>query len=75
MVPAEDIEKMAQAVLNLQLPRSADHIQSVIGNISDLLSGAANLQEDLGSLEERSRISQDLLQNAQELRLASQNTS
>ncbi|XP_067447150.1 laminin subunit beta-4 [Thunnus thynnus] len=68
MVPPEDIEKMARAVLDIQLPRSPDEILSMIKNINQMLSSATNFQEDLKNLEEHTKTAQDLLQKARELK-------
>ncbi|XP_040894125.1 laminin subunit beta-4 [Toxotes jaculatrix] len=68
MVPPEDIEKTARAVLSIQLPRSPAQIQSMISDIRDLLSNATLLQGDLNSLQEQARTARDLLQKAQELK-------
>uniref|UniRef100_A0A3Q3JWY3 Laminin, beta 4 n=1 Tax=Monopterus albus TaxID=43700 RepID=A0A3Q3JWY3_MONAL len=68
MVPSEDIEKMAQAVLDIQLPRSPDQIRSMISDITNLLSSATSFQVDPKDLEEGARTAQDLLQKARDLR-------
>lgn len=68
MVPPEDIEKMARAVLAIQLPRSPTKIQSMINDINNLLSNTMHFQNDLKNLEEHAKTAQDLLQKAQELK-------
>ncbi|KAM7415417.1 hypothetical protein PAMA_019983 [Pampus argenteus] len=68
MIPPEDIEKMARAVLDIQLPRSPDEIRSMINDINNLLSNATNFQKDLKTLEEQAKTTQDLLQKARELK-------
>uniref|UniRef100_A0A4W6C4H5 Laminin subunit beta-1 n=1 Tax=Lates calcarifer TaxID=8187 RepID=A0A4W6C4H5_LATCA len=68
MVPPEDIEKMARAVLAIQLPRSPAKIQSMINDINNLLSNTMHFQNDLKNLEEHAKTAQDLLQKAQELK-------
>ncbi|KAM7397366.1 hypothetical protein PAMP_020344 [Pampus punctatissimus] len=68
MVPPEDIEKMARAVLDIQLPRSPDEIRSMINDINNLLSNATNFPNDLKNLEEQAKTAQDLLQKARELK-------
>ncbi|GLD71224.1 laminin subunit beta-4-like isoform X1 [Lates japonicus] len=68
MVPPEDIEKMARAVLAIQLPRSPAKIQSMINDINNLLSNTTHFQDDLKNLEEHAKTAQDLLQKAQELK-------
>ncbi|XP_035013706.2 laminin subunit beta-4 isoform X1 [Hippoglossus stenolepis] len=67
MVPIEDIEKMARAVLNIQLPRSPAQIRSMINEINNLLSNTAHVQDELKKLEEPVRRTKDLLQKAQEV--------
>ncbi len=73
MVPPEDIEKMARAVLNIQLPQSPDQIQSMIDNINILLFDTTNFQKNLRNLEEHAKTAQDLLQKALELKWVSEN--
>ncbi|KAM9352424.1 laminin subunit beta-4 [Symphorus nematophorus] len=68
MVPPEDIEKMARAVLDIQLPRSPDQIQSMISDINNLLSNATKFQDDLKKLQEQGEMAQDLLQKARQLK-------
>ncbi|KAI3370558.1 hypothetical protein L3Q82_007070 [Scortum barcoo] len=74
MVPPEDIEKMARAVLDIQLPRSPDQIQSMINNINNLLSNATNFQDDLKNLEMQAKTAQDLLQRAREIKERTKST-
>ncbi|XP_058502469.1 laminin subunit beta-4 isoform X2 [Solea solea] len=66
-VPPEDIEKMAQAVLDIQLRQSPAHIQSMISEINRL-SNMSMLQKDLKNLDEYEQTSQSLLEKAQELK-------
>lgn len=73
MVPPEDIEKMARAVLDIQLPRSPDQIRSMIDEINNLLSNATNFQDNLKNLEEHANTAKDLLQKAQEVKSVSEN--
>ncbi|KAF7666905.1 hypothetical protein LDENG_00088500 [Lucifuga dentata] len=68
MVPPEDIENMARAVLNIQLPRSPDQIRSMIHDIRNLLSKALHVPEDLKKLQDHTKTSRDLLKKAQDLR-------
>ncbi|XP_039988567.1 laminin subunit beta-4 [Xiphias gladius] len=68
MVPQEDIEKMARAVLDIQLPQTPAHIRSMISDINNLLSNATHFQDDLKNLEGQAKIAQDLLQKARELK-------
>ncbi|XP_044050213.1 laminin subunit beta-4 [Siniperca chuatsi] len=68
MVPPEDIEKMSQAVLDIQLPRSPNQIRSMVTDVNNLLSNSTNFQDDLKNLKEHAKTTQDLLQKAQELK-------
>ncbi|KAG7468897.1 laminin subunit beta-4-like [Solea senegalensis] len=65
-VPPEDIEKMSQAVLDIQLRQSPAQIQSMISEINRLLSNMSMLQKDLKNLDEYEQASKSLLQKAQE---------
>lgn len=73
MVPPEDIEKMARAVLAIQLPQSLDQIQSMINDINNLLSNATNSQDNLNNLVDHTQTAKDLLQKTQELKSVSEN--
>lgn len=68
MVPPEDIEKMAQAVLDIQLPRPPDQIRSMINDINKLLSTTHNPPKTL----EHTKTAQTLLQEAQKLKSVSE---
>uniref|UniRef100_UPI0037E8F603 laminin subunit beta-4 n=1 Tax=Semicossyphus pulcher TaxID=241346 RepID=UPI0037E8F603 len=73
MIPPEDIEKLARAVLDIQLPRSPDQIHSMINDINKLMTNATNFQDDLPILEEHAKTVQDLLQKAQDLKERTKN--
>ncbi|XP_039664896.1 laminin subunit beta-4 [Perca fluviatilis] len=73
MVPPEDIEKMSQAVLAIQLPGTPDQIRSMIKDINNLLSNTINIQDDLRYLQETAETAQDLLQRARELKERTKN--
>ncbi|XP_041652348.1 laminin subunit beta-4 [Cheilinus undulatus] len=73
MVPPEDIEKMARAVLDVQLPRSPDQIRSMIDDIKKLLNNTTNVQDDLKNLEEHAKSAQELLEDARELKERTRN--
>lgn len=73
LVPPEDIEKMARAVLDIQLPRSPDQIRSMITEINNLMSNATNFQASLKKLEDHANATQDLLQRARDVRSVSEN--
>ena len=68
MVSPEDIEKISQAVLDIQLPGSPDEIRTLMKNIKDLLSNTPDLKEDLRRLEEQSKAASDLLRQALDLK-------
>uniref|UniRef100_A0A8D3E5Z7 Laminin subunit beta-1-like n=1 Tax=Scophthalmus maximus TaxID=52904 RepID=A0A8D3E5Z7_SCOMX len=71
MVSPEDIEKMARAVLDIQLPQSPAQIRSMITEINNLLFNTTHLQHDLRNLEEHTKTAHDLLQTAHKLRSVS----
>uniref|UniRef100_A0A3Q3WS10 Laminin, beta 4 n=1 Tax=Mola mola TaxID=94237 RepID=A0A3Q3WS10_MOLML len=73
MVPPEDIEKMARAVLDIQLPRSPDQIRAMIDDINNLLSNISNFQSNLKNLGESAKTAQDLLWKAQKIKSVSDN--
>lgn len=73
LVPAEDIEKMARAVLDIQLPKSPDQIRSMINEINNLMSNATNFSASLKKLEEHANTTRDLLQRAQDAKSVSEN--
>lgn len=72
MVHPDDIEKVARAVLRIQLPRSPDQIRSMIDEIHNLLSNVSRFQDDIKKLEEHTNITQELLKKAEEVKLVSE---
>lgn len=72
MIPPEDIEKMARAVLDIQLPQSPEQIRAMIKEINDLLFNATNFQSGLRNLTDHAKTAQDLLQKARELKSVSE---
>lgn len=72
-VPPEDIERIARAVLAIQLPRSPDQIQSMIDDINNLLFNATNIKDNLKSLEKHANTTKHLLQKAQEVQSVPEN--
>ncbi|XP_039470117.1 laminin subunit beta-4 [Oreochromis aureus] len=74
MVPPEDTEKMAQAVLRIQLPQSPANIQSIISNVGNLLKNATRLLEDLNNLDKKVKAARDLQQEARDLKEQMENT-
>ena len=71
MVPPEDIEKMARAILAIRLPRSPDQIGSMINEINNLLSNASNFPDDLKNLEQHAKTAKELLKEALEVKSVS----
>lgn len=71
MVPPEDIEKMARAVLDIKLPRSPYQTRSLINDINNLLFNPSSLQDSLEDLEDHARTAHDLLKDARELKSVS----
>lgn len=72
MVHPDDIEKMARSVLSVRLPRSPDHVQSMIDEINNLLSNVSRFQDDLKKLQEQTNITQELLRKAEDIKLVSE---
>ncbi|XP_054475687.1 LOW QUALITY PROTEIN: laminin subunit beta-4 [Anoplopoma fimbria] len=70
MVPPEDIKKMAQAVLDIHLPKSPNQIRSMINDINNLLSNTNNPPKNL---EEPTKTAQTLRQKAKELKEQTKN--
>lgn len=71
MVAPEDIENLVKAVLAIQLPGSPDDIRSMIRNIRGVLTNFIEFKEDLKKLKDQAKTAQDLLEKAQDIRLAS----
>ncbi|XP_017281846.1 laminin subunit beta-4 [Kryptolebias marmoratus] len=74
MVRPDDIEKMAKAVLSIQISRPPAEIRSMISDINDLLNNTPKIQDDVKMLEEGARTAQELLQKAKELKEQIKNT-
>ncbi|XP_028287743.1 laminin subunit beta-4 isoform X2 [Parambassis ranga] len=74
MIRPEDIEKMSQAVLNIQLPLTSAQMRSVISDINNLLTSFTKAQDDLENLKEQTKTAQDLQQKAQEVKERTKNT-
>lgn len=73
LIPAEDIEKMAHAVLSMQLPKTPHQIRAMINDITSLLLNASTLHRDLRGLEEKAKTAQELQKKAQELKNRTKN--
>ncbi|KAM6973327.1 laminin subunit beta-4 [Aplochiton taeniatus] len=63
-----DVDKLAMAVLAIQLPLSPDAIRSMIKNIKDLLSDLPDVKADAKDLEEQAKTAKDLLDQALDLK-------
>ncbi|MEQ2253223.1 hypothetical protein ILYODFUR_029996 [Ilyodon furcidens] len=74
MVHPDEIEKMSNAVLSIQLPRSPAEIRSMIKDINNLLNGATRFQDDVKELQDEAKIAQELLQKATEIRERTKNS-
>ncbi|MEQ2175649.1 hypothetical protein GOODEAATRI_020032 [Goodea atripinnis] len=70
MVHPDEIEKMSNAVLSIQLPRSPAEIRSMIKDINNLLNGATRFQDDVKELQDEAKTAQELLQKATEIRFS-----
>uniref|UniRef100_A0AAV2L0Z2 Uncharacterized protein n=1 Tax=Knipowitschia caucasica TaxID=637954 RepID=A0AAV2L0Z2_KNICA len=68
LLPAEDVEKMARAVLNINLPRSPEHIRDMIRELTDLINSTANPERDLTALEEEAKAAHELKDRAHALK-------
>lgn len=67
LVKPEDIEKMANAVLSIQLPKSPDEIKDMIEDIKRILANVTNFDDDLEHLKKQARIAEDMKERAQEI--------
>ncbi|XP_072291696.1 laminin subunit beta-4 [Eucyclogobius newberryi] len=68
LLPAEDIEKMARAVLNINLPRTPDQIRAMIQELAELMNNAQNSGKDLKKLQDQARAAEELKERALELK-------
>ncbi|TRY81696.1 hypothetical protein DNTS_026007 [Danionella cerebrum] len=64
LVMPEDIEKLANAVLSIQLPKSPDEIRDMIDRIKRILGNITEFNEDLEHLEKQAKIAEDLKEKA-----------
>lgn len=67
MVRPEDIEKLANAVLSIQLPKSPDEIKDMIENIKKILANITDFNDDLEHLEKQAKIAESLKERAKEI--------
>lgn len=63
----EDIEKLANAILSIQLPKSPDEIKDMIEDIKRILANVTNFDDDLEHLKKQARIAEDMKERAQEI--------
>ena len=68
MVKPEDIEKMAKAVLAIQLPSTPDEIQTMIQNIRDVLANFTDFKEDLELLKDKAKTAEELREQAEDVK-------
>uniref|UniRef100_A0AAY4CK70 Uncharacterized protein n=1 Tax=Denticeps clupeoides TaxID=299321 RepID=A0AAY4CK70_9TELE len=67
MVGPEDIERMANAVLAIRLPRSQDEIQEMIQGIQALLANMTGIEEQHRLLQDQVQAANELLREADEI--------
>lgn len=67
LVKPEDIEKLANAVLSIQLPKSPDDIKKMIEDIKKILANVTGFSEDLERLEKEAKIAEDMKKRATEI--------
>uniref|UniRef100_A0AAY4CI20 Laminin subunit beta 4 n=1 Tax=Denticeps clupeoides TaxID=299321 RepID=A0AAY4CI20_9TELE len=68
MVGPEDIERMANAVLAIRLPRSQDEIQEMIQGIQALLANMTGIEEQHRLLQDQVQAANELLREADEIK-------
>ncbi|KAL0154836.1 hypothetical protein M9458_049099, partial [Cirrhinus mrigala] len=62
-----DIEKLANAVLSIQLPKSPNEIKDMIEDIKRILANVTDFDDDLEHLEKQARIAEDMKEKAKEI--------
>jgi len=67
MVKPEDIEKLANAVLSIQLPKSPNEIKDMIESIKKILANITDFNDDLERLEKQAKIAENLKERAKEI--------
>ncbi|KAI7811799.1 laminin subunit beta-4 precursor [Triplophysa rosa] len=67
LVKPEDIEKLAKAVLSIQLPKSPDDIKKMIEDIKNILANVTGFNEDLERLEKEAKIAEDMKERAKDI--------
>lgn len=63
----EDIDKVASAVLAINLPRSPDEIKKMIHDIQKMMENFTHITEDLKDLEDQAKLARDLKNKADEI--------
>lgn len=63
----EDIDKLATAVLAIQLPSSPKEIKKMIQAIQDGLANLTQFKEDLRPLQEQTELAKDMKKKAKEI--------
>uniref|UniRef100_A0A6Q2YIL3 Laminin, beta 2-like n=1 Tax=Esox lucius TaxID=8010 RepID=A0A6Q2YIL3_ESOLU len=69
MVAPGDIEKVAKAVLDIQLPGSPGDVRSLVQNIRGALDNFTKFDVDLKNLEDQTKVAHELRDKAMEVRL------
>ncbi|XP_048867721.1 laminin subunit beta-4 [Brienomyrus brachyistius] len=67
LVSPEDIEKVASAVLAIQLPLSPGEIQDMIDTIHSIMANSPTVREDLDHLTNQNRTVRELLEAAEDV--------
>ncbi|XP_056307443.1 laminin subunit beta-4 [Danio aesculapii] len=67
LVKPEDIEKLANAVLSIQLPKSPDEIKDMIEDIKKILANITEFDDDLEYLEKQAKIAGNMKERAKEI--------
>ncbi|XP_034144339.1 laminin subunit beta-4 [Esox lucius] len=68
MVAPGDIEKVAKAVLDIQLPGSPGDVRSLVQNIRGALDNFTKFDVDLKNLEDQTKVAHELRDKAMEVR-------
>lgn len=63
----EDIDKVASAVLAINLPSSLDEIKRMIQDIQKMMENFTHITEDLKDLEDQAKLARDLKNKADEI--------
>lgn len=67
LVKPEDIEKVANAVLSIQLPKSPDEIKKMIEDIKNILANVMDFSDDLERLEKEAKIAENMKERAKDI--------